>query len=337
MVARPFHDRRCGQVHVNRGLLGWGVFFIVAGSIPVLVQAGVLDPQAVRQVWQLWPLILIGIGLGLILQRTRAGVIGGLIVSATFGILVGGWFAVGFAPGAGLAACGVGGSDPGTPFPTERGTLNPVASVSLDLSCGDAVIATAPGDAWSIDGTSDDGIPPDVSNGGNLRVEAPRGSGISFGRNSSWQVTLPSDVTVDLDLSASAGSLRAVLAPMQVTSLSASVNAGSSVLDLKDTQGLTRIDVSANAGSLGLTLPFPSGPMTGSISANAGTISLCVPTEVPMRITASSALGSNNFSDAGMTKDGDTWTRPGRSDGSIDLDVSANLGTVNLNPDDGCD
>jgi hypothetical protein len=142
---------------------------------------------------------------------------------------------------------------------------------------------------------------------------------------------------VDLDLSANAGSLRAVLAPMQVTSLSASVNAGSSVLDLKDTRGLTRIDVSANAGSLGLTLPFPSGPMTGSISANAGTISLCVPTEVPMRITASSALGSNNFSDAGMTKDGDTWTRPGRSDGSIDLDVSANLGTVNLNPDDGCD
>ena len=57
-----------------------------------------------------------------------------------------------------------------------------------------------------------------------------------------------------------------------------------------------------------------------------------------MRITASTSLGSNNFSDAGMTKDGeDTWTRPGRSDGSIDLDVSANLGSVNLNPEDGCD
>ena len=51
----------------------------------------------------------------------------------------------------------------------------------------DAVIATAPGDAWSIDGTSEDGVPPEVSNGGNLRVEAPRGSGISFGRSSSWQ------------------------------------------------------------------------------------------------------------------------------------------------------
>ena len=57
-----------------------------------------------------------------------------------------------------------------------------------------------------------------------------------------------------------------------------------------------------------------------------------------MRITASTALGSDNFGDAGLTKDGDdTWTRPGRRDGSIDLDVSANLGSVNLNPEDGCD
>ena len=56
-----------------------------------------------------------------------------------------------------------------------------------------------------------------------------------------------------------------------------------------------------------------------------------------MRITASTSLGSSSLSDAGMTKDGeDTWTRPGRSDGSIDLDVSANLGSVNLNPEDGC-
>ena len=100
-------------MRVNRGLLGWGVFFIVAGSIPLLVQAGVLDPARVRQVWQLWPLVLIGIGLGLILQRTRAAMVGGLVVAATFGILVGGWFAVGFVPGSGFGACGIGGTNDG--------------------------------------------------------------------------------------------------------------------------------------------------------------------------------------------------------------------------------
>ncbi|HEY6571184.1 MAG TPA: DUF5668 domain-containing protein, partial [Candidatus Limnocylindrales bacterium] len=72
-------------MHINRGMLGWGVFLIVAGSVPLLVQAGAVDPEVIRRVWQLWPLILIGIGLGLILQRTRAAVVGGLIVAVTCG------------------------------------------------------------------------------------------------------------------------------------------------------------------------------------------------------------------------------------------------------------
>ena len=110
-------------MRVNRGLLGWGVFFIVAGAIPLLVQSGVLDPARVRHVWQLWPLILIGIGLGLILQRTRAAIVGGLVVAVTFGLLVGGWFAVGFVPGSGFGACGIGGNDAGHPFPTQTGAL----------------------------------------------------------------------------------------------------------------------------------------------------------------------------------------------------------------------
>ena len=132
-------------MHVNRGLLGWGVFFIVAGSIPLLVQAGVLDPAAVRQVWQLWPLILIGIGLGLILQRTRAAALGGLVVAATFGILVGGWFAAGFGPGASFGACGIGGGAPTTSFPTQSGSLTAGSKVMLDLSCGDFDVTPAAG------------------------------------------------------------------------------------------------------------------------------------------------------------------------------------------------
>ena len=82
-------------MHVNRGLLGWGVFFIVAGAVPLAVQSGAIDPAVVRRAWELWPLILIGIGLGLVLQRTRVAIVGGLVVSVTFGLIVGGWFAVG--------------------------------------------------------------------------------------------------------------------------------------------------------------------------------------------------------------------------------------------------
>ena len=340
MVAKPFHDREVPRVHVNRGLLGWGVFFIVAGSIPVLVQAGVLDPEVVRRVWQLWPLILIGIGLGLILQRTRAGIIGGLIVAATFGILVGGWFAVGFSPGAGLAACGVGGGDDRTAFPTASGTLSPVSNVELDISCGDATITSAPGTAWTVAGTSADGAPPAITASGDLRVESPNGSGISFGQSATWQVTLPSDPSVHLDLSANAGSLEADLGPMHVPNLSASVNAGSATIDMAEVSDLATLDISANAGSLSLTLPAPDGTINGSISANAGSIALCVPAGVGLRITSSTSLGSTNFDDRGLTKAGDdTWVRSDlvASSQQISLNVSANLGSVTLDPEDGCE
>ena len=109
-------------VHVNRGLLGWGVFFIVAGAVPLAVQSGLVNADVVRNFWQLWPLILIGIGLGLILQRTKAAFLGGLVVAATFGLLMGGWFAVGFAPGFGTCGVGSGGTH-GDPFPTQSGAV----------------------------------------------------------------------------------------------------------------------------------------------------------------------------------------------------------------------
>ena len=326
-------------MRVNRGLLGWGVFFIVAGSIPLLVQAGVLDPARVRQVWQLWPLILIGIGLGLILQRTRAAIVGGLVVAATFGILVGGWFAVGFVPGSGFGACGIGGTnDPGQAFPTQTGALQPSATVTLDLSCGDAEITSASGTAWTVSGTSDDGTPPTITSNGDLRVQSPHHSGIDFGHTSRWQVTLPTDRSVQLDVSANAGSVDAALGPMHVPNLSASVNAGSATIDMAEVTGLETLDISANAGSLSLTLPIPTTPVNGSISANAGSIEVCVPDAVGLRITSSTSLGSNNFADRGLTKVGDTWVRTDlvASAPQISLNVSANLGSVTLNPEDGC-
>ena len=58
-------------MHVNRALLGWGVFFLVLGSVPLAVRYGLVDASAFATAWQLWPLLLIGAGLGLVLARTR--------------------------------------------------------------------------------------------------------------------------------------------------------------------------------------------------------------------------------------------------------------------------
>ena len=152
-------------------------------------------------------------------------------------------------------------------------------------------------------------------------------------------MTLPSDGSVQLDLSANAGSIDAALGAMQVPNLSASVNAGSATIDMAEVTGLETLDISANAGSLSLTLPTPTTPVNGSISANAGSVKICVPDAAGLRITSSTSLGSNNFADRGLTKVGDTWVRPDlvASAQQISLNVSANLGSVSLNPEDGCD
>ena len=76
-------------MHVNRSLLGWGVFFILVGAIPLAVQAGLLTTAQISDWWRFWPLILVGIGLGLLLRRTALEALGGLVVAATFGIMVG--------------------------------------------------------------------------------------------------------------------------------------------------------------------------------------------------------------------------------------------------------
>jgi len=57
-------------VRIDRRLLGWGVFFVLLGGIPLLVQSGVLDPGLLAGAWHLWPLVIVGLGLGLILGRT---------------------------------------------------------------------------------------------------------------------------------------------------------------------------------------------------------------------------------------------------------------------------
>ena len=59
-------------MHVHRRFLGWGVFFILLGAIPLAVQAGLLTAAQVADWWRFWPLILVGIGLGLLLRAMRS-------------------------------------------------------------------------------------------------------------------------------------------------------------------------------------------------------------------------------------------------------------------------
>ena len=325
-------------MHVNPALLGWGVFFLVLGSVPLAVRYGLVAASAFDTVWQLWPLLLIGAGLGLVLARTRAAIAGGLIVAATAGLMVGGLVVNGVGGfGGGFASCG--GGDSGTPFADQRGTLGTEAAVSLQLDCGHVEVGTVDGASWTLSGESNDGQPPVVTERDDrLSVEArAREGGIRLGAGggNQWTVELPRDARMSLDLSVNAGSAVGAFDGMRLDRVQVSLNAGSATLDLGESLEVGSLAASANAGSLSVTLPATS--MTGSVSANAGSIDLCVPDGVDLRIRLEdNALGSNNFAEAGLVEVGDTWTRAGVGSARIDLTASANLGSITLNPDDGC-
>lgn len=324
---------------VNRSLLGWGVFFIVLGAVPLAVRSGMVDESWVTRAWDLWPLILIGAGMGLLLARTKAAVVGGLVVAVTAGLMGGSVLASGFDRfdiGDRFGGCTFRAAD-GQPFPDQRGSVGATMRADIELDCGVLDVRPATGAGWVVSGSSQDGVTPAITGGADtLTIRAPRVTGIGKA-GGSWTVELPRDTETRLDLSVNAGSARVDLAGMTLSRVAVSVNAGSAVLDLSDARAVERIDGDVNAGSLAVSLPRSDA--TGELSANAGSLRLCVPDGVDLRVRLEdNALGSNNFEERGLVRRGDTWESRGfgAAEATIDLSASANLGSIDLDPEDGC-
>ncbi len=324
-------------MRVRRSFLGWGIFLILAGAIPLAVRAGYLSEAQVSGWWQLWPLILIGIGVGLILSRTRFGPVGGLIVAATFGLMVGGLLSGGVATTS-VGSCG---STIGTvDFPGRQGSISNSGAVDIQLDCGTLDVGAAAGDTWQLVGRSADGNGPDVTaDASSLRIRSAAHEGPFWldATRETWQVTLPLAPRLDLDVQVNAGEAKLALAGATLGAIDLQTNAGSATVDLTSVGALDAIDFELNAGSIGVTLPNLS--MSGSIKLNAGSATICAPPGAGLRFrTGDSFLGSYDYAGHGLVQDGTTWTTPG-FDGAtvrIDLETVANAGSIQLDPEDGC-
>ncbi len=330
-------------MRINRRLLGWGVFFIVLGVVPLAVRGGMLDPDLVRRAWELWPLILVGIGLGLVLERTQLAVVGSVVVAVTFGLMGGALIATGVGSPVGFTTCGSTGSgDRGEPFAASGGLLGADTQVRLDLNCGDLVATATDGSEWRLDGRSADGQPPEIgTTSSGLVVRTPSRKGIDLPSEAwQWNLSLPRAGAISVGMSLNAGSADVRLDGMTVPAFDVSVNAGDAHVDLGQATGTTTVGGSVNVGSLSITLPRPTGTLAGSLSVNVGSLELCVAGGTPIRLRAGdSPLGSNNFASRGLVRNGNTWISDG-FDGAadaVDLRLSANLGSITLNPENGCE
>jgi len=318
-------------MRVDRRLLGWGVFFLVAGAVALAVRAGALRAEQVGQVWRLWPLLLIGLGIAIILGRTAIGWVGGIIVAAFFGLLVGSVLSGGL----GGATCGFNVTDtsPGDGAEaTVGGDLTEGSTVELTFDCGRLNVATAPGAAWALT-YRQDRVPRVDQAPAQLRVSPPQGN--LLGQGSNWRVTMPTEPTLALDVIANGAATELHLANARLARFGGQFNAGSFLVDLSGAT-LGGLDVRVNAGSGSLSLPAAS--FSGRIDVNAGSLNLCAPQAGGLRIVANGALSNTDFSASGLVRSDSSWESPGYAGAATktDLTVNANAASLTLRRDGGC-
>ena len=317
-------------MQVNRGLVFWGIALITAGAVALAIQTGAIEAESAREVWQYWPVVLIVIGLAIIAARTPfalvATIVAALAVGGYAGTLVAGW-SEGFTFG-----CSGGLEETSR----EAGTFSGAASVELEFNCGELSVSTADGGDWAVEAQYASGAEPEFDIGDDsVRVQAEGGAWFTDVRQA-WDVILPTDVELALEISANAASSTIDLAEAAFSDLRLHANAGDVLVDLTGAEAAA-LALDANAGSVSLIVGDGT-TATGTMSVNAGSIEVCAADGVAIAITIEdpNVTFSHNLDDSGLSRSGDTW-RSGDGDAAVVLDVNGNAGSFTLNPDGGCE
>jgi hypothetical protein len=320
------------SMRLNRGLLFWGLALITTGAVALAVELGYGDRDVVSGAWRLWPLLLVAFGVSLLASRTSFAPIGTLVSALVVGLIVGALFAAG--PGFSFAC---GGQDPST-LATHGGQFSgDRARVQLDFDCGTLRVATAAGTGWRAEVGRNGGDQPTVSSDdADLTITSPGGG--PFGGRERWEVTLPTDVTLDASIAPNAASSTLALTNAHFSRLAITPNAGDVTLDLSGAQ-VDDLSVSVNAGSAHIATDGATA-VAGEISVNAGSISLCTASDgaVAITVTETNITFSHNLDETGLARSGDTWQTvnyPGAQH-RVTLTVRGNVGSFSLNPEEGC-
>jgi hypothetical protein len=318
-------------MHINRGLLFWGLALVTAGLVALAAMQGMVDRTLLADAWRLWPVVLIAIGLAIVLSRTPFAAVGTVIAALVVGIAGGAVIAV----GPGVVSCG---GEPGPPHTFAGDFTLPDATVQLELSCGSLDIAMTDGTSWEAVGSTDEDSAPVVeATGGSLEIRTGS-DGFPFTRDrQEWELSLGRDITYDLSASLNAADSTLDLTGGTFSSLALNPNAGSLDIDLSGAQ-VADLDVSLNAGSVSIVADAVTD-LAGDIGSNAGSIDFCAPADAALRFTVDANVTfSHDLDESGLDQSGDTFTSPGfeTAEHQIDLRLEGNASSFNLNPEEGC-
>ncbi len=316
---------------VSRRRLNWGVFLIVLGVVPLAYRQGAIPASALGEAWRLWPLIIVGIGLSVILSRTPAFFLGGTVVAICLGLVLGSAFAIG-------PDVGCGGDGQSSRTTSQSGSFQGSTAVELDLQCGTATVTTSSDALWHVDATTRGGDAPQVvSSASRLQVGSTKTTHWSFGRGKdTWRVQLPAGTGIDLTSNIDMGDARFNLGAADLATARFNLNLGSIHVDLTGTK-VGNLTVSSNLGSAYVTLDG-SSDLAGHLETNLGSLRVCLPEGLGVHVTSTDSLSSSDFAGAGMVRVGNAWQTPnyGSAAHRADLTVDTSLGSLNFNHAGGC-
>ena len=329
---------------VDRRLLNWGVFLVFLGGIPLAVAQGWIPSSVVSNAWELWPFILIGAGVGLILSRTPLRALGGLIVAATIGAILGAMLAVGFG-GFSVSGIGCSGAEPGAPqILQESGTFGGdggTGRIVLDANCASVQVTTEAGAGWTVAVDGTENARPAVSRAADMVTVRSPETPVVFPfstQRSTWRVALGTDPGLDLVLDVNAGDASVDLASARLSRLSFNGNAvGDTRLDLSGAT-VEQLEVEVNAADIAIQLP-ETASLTGSVQGNAASVDLCAPAGVGLRFVVDDNItASDNYDEQGLVRNGSAWETPGYADATtkIALRTFGSAVRFTLNPEGGC-
>lgn len=316
---------------VHRRFLYGGIFLIAAGGVLLVVNGASVDRDDVAAALRLWPVAVIALGVGLLLRRTRFDVAGGMLAAAMPGLLLGGVVAAAPAPPHGC------GDVRPVALRTETGAFTGAAVVDLRIACGDLSVTTAPGSGWQVDvGSGSGGAPVVSASPGRLAVASATWHGPFdwAGGGDVWRVALPTAGRLDLATEIDVGRGTLDLGGAELGDVRVVVNAGKVTLDLEGAS-LGHLSLRANGASAAVSLPA-TGDFGADLAVNAGSIRICAPADLGLRIRQEGSLASHRY--AGLVRSGDAWVSPNDATAvhHADVTVTANVGSVDVNPEGGC-
>jgi hypothetical protein len=327
-------------MRVDRSLLDWGVFLIALGGVPLAVQRGWADAGIAGDLWRVWPLILVGVGLGLILRWTPMAWLGGALVAATFGLIFGALIAGGVS-GVSSACVGLGSGE--VQSTAESGpTTGSDFALDLEATCGDVEITRGSSSEWTVEAEhGPDDEPAIEATESSLRLgqsAADFWANLGQQTRTAWQVSLPasSALSVGMTLNAADGRIDLGVGPLQ--GVGATFNAADISLDLSAVTTPQPADLSitfnASSGRLGL----PAASLTGHLTLNASSLEICLPSSAEARFELESTFSSDDLGGSGLSKIDDAWQTAGFDTAAsrIDLSITSTVSSISVERPEVC-